>query len=335
LADSIGVLSNNFCDGSIADTFVIPDFVKPTPPDFKPDFKLVPSDNFDLSSNPRAQYNDPSTSKSGLFGPGCTGNGFTSFHNRNLPRRVLDPNWEWVRENSSDATLPQRNTNPALNYWADFTSPIKISRAGQPLIQAPQEPPPGIPVKQPALPRSVLYGTRFGNNSYYAIGTGDDGGKKLTPAIQTRINSIVVSGIVPSRKSQAYGGLHNFPRFLEDWGNKPLNFMGSFLQLSFSNYGTGPFESEAWEVGQSVEGSENLGYYTPPLRLWGYDVALQLSPAGPAATRFVTSSKSRNEFYNEPPVNDPYINLLCKAAKTITNKDFGPNDPTKVNCPSS
>ncbi|MCY7272403.1 MAG: hormogonium polysaccharide biosynthesis protein HpsA [Phormidesmis sp. CAN_BIN44] len=337
LADSIGILSNNFCDGSIADTFVIPDFTKPTSPNFKPDFRLVPSDDFDLSNNPRAQYND--AAKSGLFDPGCTGNGYTSFHNRNLPRKALPvtggESWDWVRENSSDATLPKQDRDPNLNYWPDFTSPIKISRAGQPLILSTQAPSIVGQFKgKPPLRDPVSYKSQFNNASYYPIGQTNDGGRKLTPAIQTRVNSIVVSGIVPSRKSQSYGGLHNFPRFLEDWGDGPLNFAGSFLQLSFSNYGTGPYESEAWEVGETTSTNQNINYYTPPKRLWGYDVALQLSPAGPAATRFVTSSKSRNEFYNEPPVNDPYINLLCKAAKTITNPNFGPKDASKVNCPS-
>ncbi len=331
LADSIGILSNNFCDGSIADALVIPDLSK-TAANPIADFKLLPSDGANVSS-PRAQYHDPL--KSGLFSPGCsTGNGYTSFQNRNLPQKALPTNWDWVRENSSGATLPQRNTTAASNYWADFTSPIKISRAGQPLIQAPQ-PSLGKLSTQPNLPRSVLYGTQFTSNPYYDIGQNNDGGRRLASAVQTRVNSIVVSGIVPSRKSQSYGGLHNFPRFLEDWGSGPLNFTGSFLQLSFSNYGTAPFESEAWEVGQPVDSAnENLNYYTPPQRLWGYDVGLQLSPAGPAATRFVTSSKSRNEFYSEPPVNDPYISLLCKAAKNITDPNFGPKNTAKVNCPS-
>jgi len=317
LADSIGILSNDFCDGSIADTFVIPDLNKNVA-----DFKLVTSDNFDPSSNPRDQYND--VSKLGLFGPGCAkngGKGYTSFHNRNIPRNALPTNGDWVRENSSNATLPQRNSN----YLADFTSPIKISRAGQPLIQASQTTPVAPLPKTKAdvpLPRPVLYNTK---GTYQAIGDGDKT-RKLTPAIQTRVNSIVVSGIVPSREWQSYGGLHNFPRFLEDWGSEPLNFAGSFLQLNFSNYGTGPFESEAWEVGQDVDSSsQNIQYYSPPKRLWGYDVGLQLSPAGPAATRFVISSKNRNEFYSEPPVNDPYINMLCRVVKT-TNSN--------VNCPS-
>ncbi|MCY7282914.1 MAG: hypothetical protein LH679_05620, partial [Cyanobacteria bacterium CAN_BIN43] len=70
--------------------------------------------------------------------------------------------------------------------------------------------------------------------------------------------------------------------------------------------------------------NQNIKYYVPPKRLWGYDVALQLSPAGPAATRFVTSSRNRNEFYSEPAVNDPYINLLCEAVK---------KGKPAVNCP--
>ncbi len=330
LADSIGILSNDFCDGSIADTFVAPDLSKTT----VADFSLRP-DNFG-STKSRDQYGDPNGS--GLFGPGCTGNGYTSFHNRNISQKELpaptvggkNVSWDWVRENSSNATLPQRNNDPQKNYWADFTSPIKISRAGQPLIEAPQGLTEGA--KKPALPRPVLYGTRFGSNSYYPL---SDLSKKLMAAKQTRVNSIVVSGIVPSRKGQSYGGLHNFPRFLETWnGSVPLNFSGSFLQLSFSNYGTAPYEQEGWEIPDTDLSQENIYYYVAPARIWGYDVGLQLSPAGPAATRFVTSSKNRNEFYNEPAVNDPYINQLCKAAKAVTDKNFGPKDTDKVNCPS-
>jgi hypothetical protein len=61
---------------------------------------------------------------------------------------------------------------------------------------------------------------------------------------------------------------------------------------------------------------ENLNYYEAPKRQWGYDVALQLAPAGPAASRFVLSKTPRNEFYSEPQINDPYIQNLCAVAKT-------------------
>ncbi|PSB17981.1 hypothetical protein C7B65_16640 [Phormidesmis priestleyi ULC007] len=333
LADSIGILSNDFCDGSIADTFVGPDLSKKTASPIA-DFSLLP-DNAQRQNYFRDQYGD--AAKSGLFGPGCTGKGYTSFHNRNISQKELpvptvlgkSVSWDWVRENSSNATLPQRNFTAAANYWADFTSPIKISRAGQPLIEAPQS---TIGAgKKPALPRPVLYGTRFGVNSYYPL---SDNGEKLMSAKQTRVNATVVSGIVPSRKDQSYGGLHNFPRFLETWNNSvPLNFSGSFLQLSFSNYGTAPYDLEGWEITDTDLSKENIKYYIAPARIWGYDVGLQLSPAGPAATRFVTSSKSRNEFYNEPAVNDPYINMLCNAAKTVADPNFGPPKPAEVNCP--
>ena len=334
LADSIGILSNEFCDGSIADTFVDPNLGRTGYP--VADFDL-PSGNNANRVKPRDQYKN--TSVLGLFGPGCTGDGFTSFHNRGIPQKDLpvskmgakpgdsgkDVKWDWVRENSSNATLPQGNDAPGKRYWADFTSPVKISRAGQPLIEQPQP-----AVGNTPLPRPVLYGTRF-SDAYYPIGdTGTGNAEKLMSATQTRVNAIVVSGIVPSRREQSYGGLHNFPRFLEKW-DAPLNFNGSFLQLSFSNYGTAPYELEDWEIGDGVvEKNQNIKYYGAPKRLWGYDVALQLSPAGPAATRFVTSSKNRNEFYSEPAVNDPYINLLCEVVKKENAKD---TSKPAVNCP--
>jgi hypothetical protein len=47
-----------------------------------------------------------------------------------------------------------------------------------------------------------------------------------------------------------------------------------------------------------------------PNRLWGYDVGLQYMPPGPASSRMQALSDERNEFYREPPANDPYICLL-------------------------
>jgi hypothetical protein len=154
---------------------------------------------------------------------------------------------------------------------------------------------------------------------------------------KTGVNVIVVSGINPSRKGQTYGGLHNFPRFLEKW-NGALLFTGAFIQLNFSNYATSPFDQEALDpvsvktapITTVNEGSENIGYYAPPQRRWGYDVGLQFAPAAPAASRFVSPSTTRNEFYSEPKVNDPYISKLCAVAKA--NPD--PNRKESINCPT-
>ncbi|NJR49723.1 MAG: hypothetical protein HC780_09275 [Leptolyngbyaceae cyanobacterium CSU_1_3] len=336
LADSITILSNNFCDGSIADSFVRPfasnSLPRPTANRGKgsaypiPDFSILNGSASDIKSN-YAQYNAP---EYGLFNPGCasTTDGVNSFHNQNRPKRGIGSSTDWVRENSSDLTLPQRMSGAAYGYSADLTSPIKLSRLGHPMLESTsnQRGPRPLPASRP-------YNAVFTNQPYFSLASeGNKRDRLITPA-RTRVNTIVVSGISPSRQNQAYGGLHNFPRFLERWEQEetnttddvPLNFAGSFLQLSFSNYATAPYDLEAFEPGSSPASGEVLSYYSPPARLWGYDVALQFTPASPAASRFVTSSKNRNEYYTEPPANDPYINKLCNALK---------QNNSKLNCPS-
>jgi hypothetical protein len=327
LADSISFLSSDFCDGSVADSFVLTDSISYSP--FKPDYKYATS-GIQFQSD-RTLYN-----KFGLYGPGCSQNGNTSFHNQNRPKSGINSNnEEWVRETSSPVTYSQRGGGSGSDYWTDFTSPIKISRAGKPLVMGSQASvtKPSAPVTPPPKNQPAIY-----TGTYFTLEDDADSARLMIPS-DVRINAIVVSGIHPSRKQQGYGGLQNFPRFLENWRNnkspyKKVFFAGSFLQLNFSNYATAPYETEAWEPTNPVAtegvGNENSPYYQPPQRFWGYDVALQLSPAGPAAARFVTSDKNRSEFYSEPPANDPYINKLCTAVKNSTG--LVPPGVT-VNCP--
>ncbi len=128
-----------------------------------------------------------------------------------------------------------------------------------------------------------------------------------SPANST-VNAIMVSGVIPSRNAQSSGGLHNFPRFIENWNN--LFISGSFIQLNFSNSATGQTDQDSWEPGDAPTGSQRIGYYSPPNRLWGYDVALQFAPAGSVSERFVSVSNTRSEFYRELPVDDPYMLML-------------------------
>jgi hypothetical protein len=245
----------------------------------------------------RDKYN-----RNGLFDPGCGGDGPTSFMNQNRPQPPS--NVAWVREDASETTSPPPNSAVP----AGITSPIKIDRNGNPVT------------------------TPASTSLTYDAFTDD---KPLMEASPTRVYSIIVSGIVPARPNQGYGGLHNFPRFLESWSNKNLWFNGSFLQLNFSNYATGPFEQDAWEPGDTPNTTQPIQYYkNAPNRLWGYDTALQLAPASPAAARFVTANRVRNEFYTELPVSDPYINNLCKAfnrSPKTGSLSGAPNDP--VTCP--
>lgn len=305
LADSISILSDNFCDGSIADAFVAP-----TPnPNTIPDFQASNGGGGGIQypgNIQRSNYNER-----GLYAPGCrTGAGNTSYQNQNRVNAAPPSNgqgWEWKREGASFVSRNGINGNQPT--WSDFTTPIQIGRSGEPLVIA-------RPTGQnPTLP--VNYGTG-GLGLGYAAPQDGRGIRAVADAAETRINSIIISGLSPSRPNQSYGGLHNFPRFLEVWGNNnPFYFSGSFLQLNFSNYATGPFEQEGWEPGQGATAAEPIPHYNPPARLWGYDVALQFAPAGPIAARFVTPASTRSEFYTEPPATDPYINKLCNAAKQV------------------
>jgi hypothetical protein len=74
------------------------------------------------------------------------------------------------------------------------------------------------------------------------------------------------------------GGVHNFPRFLETWGNgftwfKRWNYTGSFIILYNSLQAVGP-----WSVASSI-------VYYPPIRNWSFDITftdpVKLPPGTP------------------------------------------------------
>ncbi|MBW4519858.1 MAG: hormogonium polysaccharide biosynthesis protein HpsA [Scytolyngbya sp. HA4215-MV1] len=268
LADAISILSDNFCDGSLEDTFT-----------------SAVTDTITASTYHNATV--------GLWSPGCSGATVSSFLDQNRPTAAPT----WARENVYDAT-----------------SPVRIDRNGTPQVNR----------------TNPLYGSSSGEG-YDSFSTG----KPLRTASDTTVNAIVVSGIVPSRANQAYGGLHNFPRFLENWGSQNLWFNGSFLQLNFSNAATAPFDQDSWEPPLATAStSEVIPYYSPPRRIWGYDPGLQLAPAGPAAARFIIASKNRNEFYKELPINDPYINRLCNAFNATPKTGILAGAVATINCPN-
>lgn len=313
LADAITVLSNTFCDGSVLDTFMTAgtgnnatlkantyDGRNQTDSGFNFPTGFYP---YRVSAGNQGGASVYTTTSSALYGPGCVNDGATSFLNQNRPKNDLpSSNWAWLRENPYD-----------------IFSPIKISRNGdgmtiQSQVNSRLTIPPGeIPLQaKPLVPLPYTTSAPI-NGAYYAV----TDARALQAPQNTRVNTIMVSGLIPSRQYQSYGGLHNFPRFLENWDAGPkyfLWFAGSFLQLNFSNYATAPFDQQTWEpTDKATKNNEKIPYYGAPQRLWGYDVALQKSPAGPAAARFVTATKDRNEFYQEPAANDPYIRNLCLA----------------------
>ncbi|MDV3352886.1 hormogonium polysaccharide biosynthesis protein HpsA [Leptothoe sp. LEGE 181152] len=138
-------------------------------------------------------------------------------------------------------------------------------------------------------------------------------------ATGTRVNALLVGGIIPSRQNLSYGGLHNFPRLNEHWPGHDLSISGAFYQLNFSTASTGLFEQDinagrgAWEPGvDPVAGSGTQYYYGAPGRKWGYDVAFQYTSPGPLSQRFTGNESVRSEYYKDLPADDPYItNLQC------------------------
>lgn len=230
-------------------------------------------------------------------GPVSSYGNLNAANNANLP---------WVRE---DGSTSNDVNNPI---------PIKISRNGFPLY-----------FRNAANPQQ-----EYGNGDGQTYMTFNDGKNRIQADGNTRINVTIVSGIVPSRAGQSYGGLHNFPRFLESWGNN-LFISGALMQLNFSTSATAPFDQDSWEPGIAANaGGEQINYYSPPNRRWGYDVGLQYAPAGPVAKRFVSLDKTRSEFYRELPVDDPYImNLRCAVNPDPNNSSGAKIDPTVTSCP--
>lgn len=216
----------------------------------------------------------------------------------------------WVLEDGTLRTIAP--VPPATQ--ANNQKPIKVSHNGNPMFcNIAASTPSGI--CPPSEWREYTAGYRPFISDYRDA---------INPAINTRVNSIIVSGIIPSRAGQGNGGFHNFPRFIENWsGGVQSIISGSFVQLNFSTYSTAPFNQSAWEPGSGANADAPNWFFQPPTRIWGYDVGLQYAPAGPLAQRFVTSGRKRSEFYRDLQVDDPYICRL-RLALNRTNSTLDP-----------
>jgi hypothetical protein len=285
--DAFGILSDNFCDGSLEDTFVV---VPDTGSTRGLNTQLTQSlDNLERSSQGRSNQ---------VYG--CNFNAarqLTSYSATLRPDGSVPSNAVWLRENP-----------------ADPGSPIRISANGNP---------------QSFLNVGDFNAEGEYDGSYFEGVPPANRDLLIEAPQQQRVNAMMISGIPPSRAEQSYGGLHNFPRFNEEWRNRNLLISGAFLQLNFSNYATGPYDHDAWEPTDSPEAPEEIGYYGAPNRLWGYDVGLQLARVAPISARLVEVERVRSEFYREPSADDPYIkNLRCAAGP-----DGERLDPNVTGCP--
>ena len=79
------------------------------------------------------------------------------------------------------------------------------------------------------------------------------------------------AGNSPSGEARLNGGMHNFPRFLEDWSAR-WNFVGSLIPLYHSTQAVGPYNADST-------------IYGPPTRNWAFDITFtdpnRLPPSTP------------------------------------------------------
>jgi hypothetical protein len=80
------------------------------------------------------------------------------------------------------------------------------------------------------------------------------------------INAALLFGLGPSTLNADYynGGLENFPRFLESWTGRTMNYRGSFVSL-----GRAQHKLANWPCGSG--NSCYAGVYDPPVRAYDYD----------------------------------------------------------------
>ncbi len=93
--------------------------------------------------------------------------------------------------------------------------------------------------------------------------------------------------------SRLSGGMHNFPRFLEDWlsDGRRWNFVGSFVPLYHSTQALGPW----WYV------TAGVSIYGAPIRNWAFDTTFQRPdklPPGTPAFQYISPTAFRQALTN-------------------------------------
>jgi hypothetical protein len=88
-------------------------------------------------------------------------------------------------------------------------------------------------------------------------------------------------------ESRLNGGMHNFPRFLEDWGDSQRwNFVGSLIPLYHSTQAVGPYNAQS-------------SIYSPPIRNWAFDTSFRdpnKLPPGTPQFQYIEPSAFRQVF---------------------------------------
>ncbi|MFI5335278.1 MAG: hypothetical protein ACHQ5A_00720, partial [Opitutales bacterium] len=116
-----------------------------------------------------------------------------------------------------------------------------------------------------------------GTNAYNSFSTlspgAANGGLLGTGSANAEIAAAFVTGLVPTSSSASSGGVHNLPRFLENWGGYTVLIRGSLVAMYNTKTATGTF---------------NGTYYSPPTRSWGFDSIFQNGTYPPLTPRVMS-----------------------------------------------
>jgi hypothetical protein len=138
------------------------------------------------------------------------------------------------------------------------------------------------------------YAARTFVKAAWLTGTGKagDGQNNITGQCQTNNND--AADMSDSDANNTQGGLHNFPRFTEDWGgaggvasSANFNYNGSFIFQFYSHQANGP-----WMIrGPNTDGGTSL-YNAPNPRNWNFDVSFTRANGIPPGTPRLTFYKN-------------------------------------------
>jgi hypothetical protein len=192
--------------------------------------------------------------------------------------------------------------------------------------------------------------TRTEVNVYFVAGS--------TPSrngVDYKTSSTIFSGSSDAAIStgETGGGLANFVRFLENWESLPIKISGGFIQNTRSRFATAPWSTAPLSNGISdttsvflnpvqtgkdtfdglIATGYNLQYmsktvnripfYTPPVRLWGYDVALLTQQPDRFAERFAVPIAGSNEYFREVGGDEPSNPSTPIAGSTVLTQRSG------------
>jgi hypothetical protein len=231
------------------------------------------------------------------------------------------------------ATLPKLAIDENdKSYFIPWLTP-NASGVWQPVLQIRQ------PFATPAKP----------NDTVTLNGGKDNKGWLQEAGADTTFNLIFAAGDSPARadgsNSEDNGGLHNFVRFMENWhpqsSRKKVIISGAFMQVKKSAYATGPFTTAFTngtnnELKYAIEINSGKGTgYLPPIRQWGYDVALlSQSPDLFASKLVLTPPDLPDEYFREVGRDDPWVQTLLCAKKADDNTTAIDDNQRPSNCPS-